>query len=104
MTARINVKTRTSHAGCRTQAEWVAVNGYMHEVPTTVGDVRRCEHRRIQVCYRIGYNAGGCYVFGPLWRTLSRFWTPRLYREAVEALEATPPPAAVPSTLRKAWK
>lgn len=97
---------RSSHANCDHGAIWEdGADGYMHQKDVRVGEVRRCQHGRVQVCYQIGYRSRYVVdVSTPLWRTLSRFWTPRLYREAVAALESTPPPAAVPSTLRKAWK
>lgn len=50
------------------------------------GDVRRCQHGRIQIRTEIGPNAR---VAGPgtdWWRTLSRLRNPILYRRAKRAL------------------
>lgn len=89
MTARINVKTHTSHADCDHGGNWEAgPDGMLHEKRSRVGNVRRCQHGRVQVCYQVGYRTPRMVdVATPLWRTLSRVWTPRLYREAVAALE-----------------
>jgi hypothetical protein len=51
------------------------------------GDLRRCEHGRLQIRTEVG---PGSRSMGPgtdWWRDLSPIWTPILYRRAMKALK-----------------
>ena len=79
MTANIRHVLKT-HDNCAEQ-EWGVPRGFP-------GDVRRCEHGKVQVLVQVPLTAR---VQGPgtnWWRTLSPFWDRNTYKAAVQALEA----------------
>ena len=70
-----------THDDC-TQQEW----NYGRRM-NMLGDVRRCEHGKVQILTAVGPNAR---VAGPgthWWRDLSPFWDRKLHKEAVSALD-----------------
>ena len=78
MTANIRPKVQ-QHSDCW-RLDWKDPLG------TFVGDVRHCPHGQIQVRTATSPNSN---LQGPgmdWWRTLSKFWNPRLYRQAEAAL------------------
>lgn len=78
--ARPNIRPAIQpHKECWRQ-EW-------HSPMGRLGDVRRCIHGEVQVLTRVSEHARTQGPGTHWWRTLSRFWNPITYRQAVKALE-----------------